>query len=177
MFALADYENEDQETFQSVHDAPGGISYRHEAGAEVAYELSDEDVAREEAFLSGIPRFNLGAFLLPGIWGPGHGLWVCILFYPLWLLADNVFYGAYVERSFLALVLAAIVFVALALVHVVFGVLSQPYAWHKAAEKGVSKDTYLKRERIWAIAMIVLGIAALAVATYYNLQIRPTLEY
>ena len=142
---------------------------------EVSTGLSDEQVAQEEAFLSGVPRFNIGAFLLPGIWGPCHGLWVCILFYPLWLFADNVFYGAYVERTALGLAIAAIVFVALLVVQIVFGVLSQPYAWHKAAAKGVSKETYVARERMWAIAMALLGAAALAVATYYNLNMRPFL--
>ncbi len=138
--------------------------------------LSDEEVAAEEAFLSGVPRFNWGAFLLPGIWGPGHGLWVCILFYPLWLFADNVFYGAYHEQTPLAFVIAAIVFVALLVLHIVFGVLSQPYAWHKAFDAGVSKESYLKRERMWTVAMVVLGIAAVAIASYYNVCVRPFLS-
>ena len=150
---------------------------RGNAASESANEgLPDELVAQEEAFLEGVPRFNIGAFLLPGIWGPGHGLWICILFYPIWLFADDVLYGAYIQQTPLSIALAAILFVALLAVHIVFGILSQPYAWHKAAERGISKETYLKRERIWTVAMIILGAVALVIATYYNLQIRPFLD-
>lgn len=136
-------------------------------------ELTDEQIAAENAFLEGVPRLNLGAFLMPGIWGPAHGLWICILFYPLWLFADNTFYAAFSERSLLAVVLAAIVFVMLLAVHVVFGILSQPFAWHRADDFGVDKQTYLKREKIWAVAMALVSLTSIVVATYYNLVIRP----
>ncbi len=98
-------------------------------------ELTDEQIAAENAFLEGVPRLNLGAFLMPGIWGPAHGLWICILFYPLWLFADNTFYAAFSERSLLAVVLAAIVFVMLLAVHVVFGILSQPFASRRRSRR------------------------------------------
>ena len=136
-------------------------------------ELTDEQIAAENAFLEGVPRLNLGAFLMPGIWGPAHGLWICILFYPLWLFADNTFYAAFSERPLLAVVLAAIVFVMLLVVHVVFGILSQPFAWHRADGLGVDKQTYLKREKIWAVAMALVSLTFVVVATYYNLVIRP----
>ena len=58
-------------------------------------ELTDEQIAREEKFLEGIPRLNIGALFLPPIWGPAHGMWAAILFYPIWLFADNMFYAAY----------------------------------------------------------------------------------
>ena len=45
-------------------------------------QLTDEEIAREDEFLKGLPRFNIGAFLLPPIWGAAHGFWVTILFYP-----------------------------------------------------------------------------------------------
>ena len=38
-------------------------------------ELTDEQIAREEKFLEGIPRLNIGALFLPPIWGPAHGMW------------------------------------------------------------------------------------------------------
>ena len=56
-------------------------------------ELTDEQIAREERFLEGIPRLNIGALFLPPIWGPAHGMWATILFYPIWLFADNTFYA------------------------------------------------------------------------------------
>ena len=43
-------------------------------------ELTDQQIAEEEEFLKGLPRVNIGALAMPGIWGPCHGFWVCILF-------------------------------------------------------------------------------------------------
>lgn len=138
-------------------------------------ELTDEQIAAEEKFLKGIPRINIAAFLLPPIWGPAHGLWATILFYPIWLFADNAFYAAYTEQTTLSYIIALVIFVSLVAVSVVFSILSQPYAAHRADKKGISKDTYVKRQRIWALVSIVLGCAMLAGATYYNVVIRPTL--
>ena len=140
----------------------------------VSNELTDEQIAAEEAFMSGVPRLNIGALFMPGIWGPAHGLWPCILFYPIWLFADNTFYSAWSAPSVLSVVLAFIVFVVLLGVQVAFAILSQPYAWHRAAAAGVAKERYLARQRMWAIAMVIVGVIFIVVATYYNLVIRPT---
>ena len=110
-------------------------------------ELTDEQIAREEEFLSGMPRVNLGALFLPPVWGAAHGLWVAILFYPLWLVADNCFYGAFANPSPLSIGRALIVLVS----------------------------QYLRRQRVWAVVSIIVGVAMVAAATYYNLEIRPTL--
>ena len=40
---------------------------------------------------------------------------------------------------------------------------------------GVSKETYLKRQKIWAVASVVVGLIAIALATYYNLFMNPKL--
>ena len=64
-----------------------------------------------------------------------------------------------------------IVLLTLTVGTVVFAILGQPFAAHRAASLGQDKETYLKRERIWTIAS---GIAMIAAATYYNLVIRPT---
>ena len=138
-------------------------------------ELTDEQIAAEEKFLQGIPRWNIGALLLPPIWGPAHGFWVTILFYPLWLFADNSFYAAYAERSPLAIALAVVVGVVLVGVTVLFARLSQPYAAHRAVDRGVSKETYVRRERVWAVVCVVVGFAMIALATWYNLSVRPGL--
>lgn len=136
-------------------------------------ELTDEQIAAEQKFMSGVPRVNIGALVMPGIWGPAHGLWACIFFYPIWLFADNTFYAAWVEPSALSLTLAAIVFVLLLGLQVVFGILSQPYAWHRAAAAGKTKEKYLSQEKVWAVAMVAVGVVFIAVATYYNLVMRP----
>lgn len=136
-------------------------------------ELTDEQIAAEERFLEGIPRWSIGALFLPPIWGPAHGLWIAILFYPLWLFADNMFYAAFFERTPLAIALAVIVGVALLGVTLLFSRLSQPYAAHRAHTRGVSKLTFVHRERLWAIVSVIVGLAMIAFATWYNLGIRP----
>lgn len=137
--------------------------------------LTDEQIAQEDKFLEGIPRMNIGALFLPPIWGPAHGIWATILFYPLWLFADNVFYAAFSQRTALSVVVAVLVFASLTAGTVVFAILSQPFAAHRAASRGVSKQTYVRRERIWAYASVIAGCVMIAAATYYNVVIRPSL--
>lgn len=137
--------------------------------------LTDKQIKQEQEFLKGIPRVNLAAFLLPPIWGPVHGFWATLLFYPLWLFVDNLLYATYVNPAPLTVILAVIVLVALAAGTAAFAIVSQPIAYHRAADRGVTKEQYLKRQRIWAVVCAVLGIAMLAFATYYNLEIRTEL--
>ena len=137
--------------------------------------LTDEQIAQEDKFLEGIPRMNIGALFLPPIWGPAHGIWATILFYPLWLFADNVFYAAFSQRTALSVVVAVLMFASLTAGTVVFAILSQPFAAHRAASRGVSKQTYVRRERIWAYASVIAGCVMIAAATYYNVVIRPSL--
>lgn len=137
--------------------------------------LTDKQIREEEEFLKGIPRFNIAAFLLPPIWGPVHGFWVTLLFYPLWLFVDNMLYAVYTNPAPVTVILAVVVILALAAGTIAFSVVSQPLAYHRAAAKGVSKEQYLKRQRIWAVVCAIIGIAMLAFATYYNLEIRTEL--
>ena len=141
----------------------------------VARELTDEEIAREEKFLKGVPRVNIGALFLSPIWGPAHGMWASILFYPIWLFADNTFYAAFATPSALSIVFAVIVFVLLTAATVAFSIVSQPFAAHRAAEHGVSRAKYLSRQRIWAVVSVLVGCAMIVAATYYNLAIRPGL--
>ncbi len=139
----------------------------------MARELTDEEIAREEEFLRGVPRLNIGALFLPPIWGPAHGFWATILFYPLWLFADNTFYAAYSAPGALSIVFAVIVFALLTAATVIFAIVSQPMAAHRAAERGVSKEKYLARQRVWAVVCVIVGVIMIAAATYYNIVIRP----
>lgn len=135
-------------------------------------ELTDEQIAQEEKFLKGLPRMNWGALLMPGIWGPAHGFWISLLFYPLWLVTDNLIYAAYISPSFGSIAVAVVVGVAIVAFTIAFALVSQPIAAHRAEDRGVSRAAYLKRERIWAAVCLVLAVAAVAWATYYNLNIR-----
>ncbi len=139
----------------------------------VTPELTDEQIRAERAFLEGVPRLNIGAFLMPPIWGPAHGMWVTILYYPLWLIADNCFVNAVVARTPLAIIVAVLVAALLFLMTLGFAIVSQPFALHRAVDRGITKETYLRRQRVWAVAMAVVAALALAGATYYNLAINP----
>ena len=139
-------------------------------------ELTDEQIAQEEKFLEGLPRVNIGALVMPGIWGPAHGFWACILFYPLMIFIDYVVYGAYIKPEAWTIALAVIGVVIYVAVSVVFSIVSQPFAAHRAEAKGVSREQYLKRERIWAVVCVIVLIIALAWATYYNLEILTVLK-
>ena len=139
-------------------------------------ELTDEQIAQEEKFLEGLPRVNIGALVMPGIWGPVHGFWACILFYPLMIFIDYVVYGAYIKPEAWTIALAVISVVLYIAASYVFSIVSQPFAAHRAEAKGISREQYLKRERIWAVVCVIILIIALAWATYYNLEIRTVLK-
>lgn len=139
-------------------------------------ELTDEQIAEEEKFLEGLPRMNWGAFFMPGIWGPAHGFWICILFYPLYVFIDYLLYGAYIEPEAWKVILAAVSFVLLLALHVAFAIVSQPMAAHRAADRGVARETYLKRQRIWAVVCFAIAVIGILWATYYNLDVRTVLK-
>ncbi len=138
-------------------------------------ELTDEQIAREEEFLKDVPRVNIGALFLPPIWGPAHGVWATIFFYPVWIFADNVFYAAYSEQTLFSIAIALVVFVTLTIGTFAFAIVAQPFAAHRAIDRGATKEQYLKRQRIWSVVGVVIGLIMIAAATYYNLAIRPTL--
>lgn len=122
--------------------------------------------------MRNVPRLNIGALMLPPIWGPAHGFWITILFYPAWLFADNSFYAAYTNPSPLSIGLALAVFAILLGLTVAFAVVSQPFAAHRAVARGMSKEAYLRRERAWAVACALVGLALIGGATYFNLFMR-----
>lgn len=135
-------------------------------------EATEEERRR---LLESVPRVNIGALFLPPIWGPAHGLWAAIAFYPLWLVADTCFVSAFAERTPLAIAVGLVVFVGLTAVTAAFSVISQKYAFRRALAMGVSKEAYGKRQRIWAVVSVVAGLAMIAAATYYNVCLNPRL--
>ena len=95
------------------------------------------------------------------------------MYYPLWLFADNLFYASFTDPSPLSVVFSVIVAVLLAAVTIVFARVSQGYACERAISLGRTKEWYIKRQRVWAIAMGILAALMIFGATYYNLVIRP----
>lgn len=139
--------------------------------------LTDEQIEAEEKFLEGIPRFNIAAFLLAPIWGPVHGMWAAIFFYPLWALADNMFYAAYTQGTALPIVFSIILGAILLGGSIAFSLIGQPLAAHRAVDRGMSKEAYVNRQKIWTVVSIFVAILIVAAATYYNLVIRSTLVF
>lgn len=112
---------------------------------------------------------------MPPIWGPAHGIWITILYYPAWLFIDNLFYSVYTNPQPLTIVLAIIAGLILAGVTIVFARVSQMFALHRDLKNGKTKEQYRKRQVKWAVAMAILAAVMLVLATYYNLVIRPTM--
>ncbi len=129
----------------------------------------------QEQIMEGLPPINIGALFMPPIWGAANGIWLAIIYYPVWLLADNLFYGAYSDPQPLTVVLSIITAVILALVTIVFARAGQGYACQRALSMGKTKEQYLKSQKKWAVAMVLMAVVMIAAATYYNLVIRPTL--
>lgn len=138
--------------------------------------LTDEQIAEERKFMEGLPRVNLGALFLAPVWGPAHGMWAAFLFFVAWLFTDNVIYAATVEPTVMSVGLAVLMAVVLVGATVVFAIVAQPIAAHRAENLGVTRETYLRRQRFWAIAGVVVAVAIVAFATWYNLEMRPVLE-
>ena len=138
--------------------------------------LTDEQIAEEEKFLKGLPRVNLGALFLAPVWGPAHGMWAAFLFFVAWLFVYNVIYAATVEPTVLNVVLAVLMTVALVGGTLVFAIVSQPFAAHRAEAMGESRADYLRRQRVWAVVSIIVAVVVVALASYYNLEIRPFVE-
>lgn len=137
--------------------------------------LSEDERIDPQSIMEGLPPVNWGALFMPPIWGPAHGIWITILYYPVWLLADNLLYEAYSNPSPLSAILAALTVLILAAVTVVFARAGQEYACRRAlVDLGKTKQWYRDRQKIWAVAMAVVAIIFLAAATYYNLFIRST---
>ena len=118
---------------------------KKQAKKEAAARADEERERMKRELMDGVPRLNIGALFLPPIWGPAHGLWV------------------------------AIVFVALTAVTFAFAVATQKYALLRALSMGVSKETYLKRQRIWAVVSVIIGLVMIGAATYYNVFLNPRL--
>lgn len=133
-----------------------------------AYQLTQEQI------MEGLPPINIAALFMPPIWGPANGIWLTILYYPVWLFADNLFYGAYSNPQPLTVVLSIVAAVVLALVTIVFARAGQGYACQRALKMGKTKEQYLANQKKWAVAMVILAVVMIVLATYYNLVIRPT---
>lgn len=115
-----------------------------------------------------LPRFNLAAFLVPPVWGPGHGQWAGAVFLPMWLFMDSVVASAEGRGGLVA--------GAVAVVAVTFGMQAwfasraNGLAWRRIAER-VSVEQYLRRERVWLAVCVPLAFLIYGWGLYYRLVI------
>lgn len=123
----------------------------------------------EDAPLPHIPAFNWGAFLMPPIWGAGHGQVFAVVLYPLWLMVDNLLWGAIHGTA--SPVLAGIS-LAGTLAFMFFYARTANYVAYMRVITTMSPREFVARERAWAVGMAVLAIAMVAFATWYNLTMR-----
>lgn len=116
-----------------------------------------------------IPEFNWGAFLMPPIWGAGHGQVFAVVLYPVWLMVDNLIWAAIHGQA--SPVLAVIALIG-TLAFMFFYARTANYVGYMRVLTTKSPEEYIAGERKWAIAMGLLAAAMVAFATWYNLAIR-----
>lgn len=116
-----------------------------------------------------IPAFNWGAFLMPPIWGAGHGQVFAVVLYPVWIMVDNLMWAAVHGQG--SPVLAGIA-LAGTLAFMFFYARTANYVGYMRVVTTKSPDEYVAGERRWAVAMGVLAAVMVAFATWYNLTVR-----
>ena len=125
--------------------------------------------------LKRLPRFSWAAFLMPVIWGPAHGHWLTIVFYPLWIWVDDCIMVATKNPNVLTVVIAVVVTAGTVAAMALFGATAGPKGYLRVADR-VPIDKYLRRERIWLVAGIVFAVAVLTLATLFNIFLYDSLR-
>ena len=130
----------------------------------------DKEAARIEENLAKLPRISLGALFMPAVWGPVHGYWIAIVFYPIWVFADISFTNAVFNGGF-TIVLAVTVFLGTAAIMIWFAMTAGKRAYLRVADR-IPIERYLKRQRIWTFVSLAIAVVFVVLATWYNLGIR-----
>lgn len=137
-------------------------------------EKKKEGITREE-LMEGVPFFNIGAMFMPPVWGPAHGIWMTIVFYPLWCVADSAFWAAYCDPTPLSVASAVGIFVLGAAATLMFAHTCQWHGLVRAFEQGHDKEWYLRRQKVWAVGCVLFALLLIGVATWFNLTMRADL--
>ncbi len=117
-----------------------------------------------------LPGFNLGAFLVPFIWGPGHGQWVGAFFLPIWLFMDSIIRSA-VDGPVALKVAAAVVVVATVAFEAHFARTANGMAWRRV-HTTTTVEEFVRRERAWTWAMIPLFVLFVSWAVWFDVFMR-----
>lgn len=132
-----------------------------------AQAVSGTVILAEDEPVPELPRFNLGAFLVPPVWGPAHGLWAGAIFLPMWLFMDSVIATAIGRGS--ASAAGGVAIVALTLgAQAWFAKRANGLAWRRVSDR-VPVDEFVRRERVWAVALVPVAVLLIGWAVYYRL--------
>lgn len=141
-----------------------------QAGAEKRQSVPQEEYVETEVDLGELPRINWGALLMPAIWGPAHGQWITIFFYPLWLLTDTCLTNAVLYGG-VAIALAIPVILGTAAVTLWYACTAGRKAYLRVASR-MTMQEYLKSERKWVVISALIALVFIGLATWYNLAVR-----
>lgn len=120
-----------------------------------------------------LPRFNIGAFVMPPIWGPAHEQWVGAIFLPIWLFMDSILGTA--NRGGVPTLVAAPTVVAVTLAfQAYFAKRANGVAFRAVCDR-MSVDEFVRRERWWAVACVPAAVLLVAWAVWFDVAVRPTL--
>jgi hypothetical protein len=116
-------------------------------------------------------RFNLAAFLIPMLWGPGHDVWAGAVFLPMWLFVDSTLRNA--GRNTATMVAAVTVTLVTLALQAWFASTANGLAWRRVADHETVGE-YNARQRGWAIAAVPVALAIVSLAAYFDLVVRPS---
>jgi hypothetical protein len=117
-----------------------------------------------------LPRFNLAAFLIPPVWGPGNRQWAGAFFLPMWLFADSFATAAF-ARGGGALVMAVLLVAATLGMQLFYSIYANGLAWRIVSES-LTVAEYLRRQRLWAIVSVPLALLIAGWGIGYHLFLR-----
>jgi len=120
-------------------------------------------------------RFNLGAFLMPPIWGPANGAWAGAIFLPIWLFADSVIVSAARRGGMGLWIGAAFVIAATLAFEYFFARRANGVAYRRVMHK-MSAEEFARRQRIWAIMSIPIAFALIGWGLYFDIVLWPVLK-
>ncbi len=113
-----------------------------------------------------LPGFNIAAFAFPPVWGMAHGQLMSALFIPLWVFADSAVAAA--GKGIIPLMGAIFVALGTLAFQWFFAKRANGVAWRRVAGH-MSVDEFMRRQRLWAVFCVPLGILAVSWALYYRL--------
>lgn len=132
-----------------------------------------------------LPKFNWSAFLMPPLWGAGHGAIIPgLIVLPLWLFMDQSIQSAVIRTDASTPLFTRIGVWVLAMVITVltvgimywFGRMGWGLAWRRQYGNGDSSlpfDQFVKRQRRWMWVSAPLFIVLWGMGVYYWLYKLP----